>query len=510
MPAVVNTTAILDMQYKLYRWSRMQPDKVFDDLFNLVIDRRTIRLAWERLSKNKGSQTPGTDGVTRRRIEGRPGGVALFLEELHLELKSGSYGPIPVREKLIPKANKPGKFRPLGIPSLRDRLVQMCLKLILEPIFEADFFPTSYGFRRGRCTMDAISAIQAQLNPTTSGRSSVEWIIEGDIKACFDNVDHHILLNRVRARIGDRKVIDLIRAFLKAGVMAEGTVRHPVAGTPQGGIISPLLANIYLQAIDERYRRWIPSPNETKARAQARRWNDRRKGRPTFYLVRYADDFVVCVAGSREDAEKEKTDLAQFLRETLHMELSLEKSLITDPADGFEFLGYRIVREASSHTGLQVAKTRIPKAKLQLIRDRLKHMTERSTIGQSLETLLKTINPIIVGWRNYYRFAVGAWKEFMRLDWWLWQRVQIWLRKKHPKAIAHAIRRQYAVIDRGRNTWGEAGTVLKPFKSSPSTWYRNRGTKISNGWNDKIDNVTSNLKVSELNIGYTDIGEMFR
>jgi group II intron reverse transcriptase/maturase len=358
--------------------------------------------------------------------------------------------------------------------------------------------------------MDAICNIQYQLHPTRHGRSSVNWIIEGDIKACFDNVDHHILLNRVRSRIGDRKVIDLIRAFLKAGVMAEGTVRHPVAGTPQGGIISPLLANVYLQAIDERYRRWIPSPNEKLARAGVRRRLDRKESRPTFYLVRYADDFVICVGGSREDAEKEKADLAQFLRETLHMELSLEKSLITDPADGFEFLGYRIVREASRHTGLQVAKTRIPKAKLQLIRDRLKRMTDRSTTGQSLEALLRAINRVVTGWRNYFRFAVGAWKEFMRLDWWLWQRVQIWLRKKHPKATAHAIRRQYSVIDRGRNTWGEADIVLKPFRSGPSEWYRNRGTRISNGWNDSIDNVTFNLKVAELSTGYTTIGETLR
>jgi group II intron reverse transcriptase/maturase len=261
-PVVVNTAAILDMQHKLYRWSRTDPEKVFHDLFNLVIDRRTLHLAWAKLSKNRGSRTPGIDGVTRQKIEEREGGVACFLEELHQDLKAGRYIPTPVRQRLIPKAGKPGRFRPLGIPTLRDRLVQMCLKLILEPIFEADYFPTSYGFRRGRSTMDAIAMLQRQLNPTKTGRSAVTWVIEGDIKACFDNVDHHILLNRARKRIGDRKVIGLLRAFLKAGVMAEGRLRHSVAGTPQGGIISPLLANIYLTAIDERYRRWIPNPNE--------------------------------------------------------------------------------------------------------------------------------------------------------------------------------------------------------------------------------------------------------
>lgn len=156
----VNTEGILDMQGKLYRWSRSNPDRVFSDLFNLVCDRRTLHLAWTYVSRNRGSRTPGIDGATRRRVEEGPGGVAGFLEELREQLRTGQYQPVPVREKLIPKPGKPARYRRLGIPSLRDRLVQMALKIVLEPIFEAGFSPVSYGFRRGRSTLDALAMIQ--------------------------------------------------------------------------------------------------------------------------------------------------------------------------------------------------------------------------------------------------------------------------------------------------------------------------------------------------------------
>jgi len=252
MSGLVNTGFVLDMQRKLYRWSTADPDKGFADLFNIVCDRRTLDEAWRRLSQNRGSGTPGTDGVTRRKVEERPGGVAGFLEEIREELRCGTYRPEPVRQRLIPKPGRPGKVRPLGIPTLKDRLVQMALKLVLEPIFEADFYPTSYGFRRGRSTHDALAKIQQQLHPRASGSSKNRYVIEGDIKGCFDAIDHHRLMERVRRRIKDRKVLRLVLAFLKAGVMIEGAVRHPITGTPQGGIVSPLLANIYLTAIDDR------------------------------------------------------------------------------------------------------------------------------------------------------------------------------------------------------------------------------------------------------------------
>lgn len=507
-PGPVNTGTILDMQRKLHRWSRNNPRQVFSDLFNLVCARSNLLLAWQLLSKNAGSRTPGIDGVHRRKVQERPGGVTGFLEEIRDELRKGTYKPQPVRQRLIPKPGKPGKFRPLGIPTLKDRLVQMALKNILEPIYEADFCSTSYGFRRGRSTLDALAMIQKQLGPTKAGPSRCQWIIEGDIKGCFDNIDHHILMERVRLRIGDKRVLRLILAFLKAGIMAEGSLRHPVAGTPQGGIISPLLANIHLTALDERYRRWTPSAHEPSHRAGARRRWDYIHGRPSFFLVRYADDFVVLVTGSQEETESEKAALTEFLLQELRMELSQEKTLITRPEVSFHFLGYRVIREPSLRNGNPVAKLRIPKEKLQLLRDRIKSLTSRSTTGQSFEDLLKKLNPIIAGWRNYYRYAGGATKEFNSLDRWCWERCQLWLQKKHPKASAKEIRKRFAVRHSPtRWTWGEGKTRLRLFCQGGACRYRVRGFTISNGWNDELDGVRYYPEVARPISGFTWLGE---
>lgn len=235
MSGAVNIAFVLDMQSKLHRWSAENPEKRFSDLFNLVCDRRTLEVAWQRLARNRGSQTSGTDGVTRRKIEERPGGVSKFLADIQEELRRGRYSPQPVRQRLIPKPGKPGKVRPLGIPTLQDRLVQNALKLMLEPIFEADFYPTSYGFRRGRSTHDALATAARRIHAKPRGPSLYRYVIEGDIKGCFDAIDHHVLMDRVRRRITDRKVLRLILAFLKAGIMVEGTVQHPVTGRRRVG-----------------------------------------------------------------------------------------------------------------------------------------------------------------------------------------------------------------------------------------------------------------------------------
>lgn len=510
-PAPVNTGKILDMQRKLYQWSRNNPEQVFSDLFNLVCDRGNLQLAWERLAGNAGSRTPGTDGINRRKVEERPGGVAGFLEEIRGELRSGAYVPQVVRQRLIPKPGKPGKFRPLGIPTLRDRLVQMALKNILEPIFEADFYPTSYGFRRGRSTLDALTLIQRQLNPTNVGPSRFQWVIEGDIKGCFDNIDHHLLMERMRRRIRDHKVLRLILAFLRAGIMVEGTVRHPVVGTPQGGIISPLLANIHLTGLDERYRRWTPAPWERPENAQLRRGRDYKKGKPSFFVVRYADDFVVLVAGSREEAEKEKADLTEFLQTELRMELSQEKTSITRPEDGFQFLGYRVIRAPSLVTGNPAGKLRIPKEKLQLLRNRLKSLTDRSSVGQSLSELLQRINPIITGWRNYYRYANYASRDFNSLDRWCWERVRLWLKKKYPKSSSRELRRRFAVRHSAtRWTLGDDGVKLRLFSQGGTTRYAVRGFRILNGWNGEQDEVWDVQDVVRTNSSQHRLDSLFR
>src|SRR5690606_21220670 len=323
-------------------------------MWGWITDLRTLHHAWRRVSSNKGGRTAGVDGMTVGRI--RKQGELRYIKGLQDELRSGAYRPSPAKRKLIPKAGKPGQFRPLGIPTVKDRVVQSAIKTLLEPIFEAQFWRVSYGFRPGRSTHGALENIRATIQPRKRDaaghrtRLPYPWIIEGDIKGCFDNINHHLLMDRVRARVADRRVTRLIGQFLKVGVMSEDQFFRTEAGTPQGGIISPLLANIALSAIEERYERWVE--HRTKIRAHRKgdgvaagrgaRLRDANAGSCVFYPVRYADDFVVMVSGTREDAIAEKSALAEYLRHTIGLELSPEKTKVTAVTDGFEFLGFHV------------------------------------------------------------------------------------------------------------------------------------------------------------------------
>jgi group II intron reverse transcriptase/maturase len=275
--------------------------------------------------------------------------------------------------------------------------------------------------------------------------SPYQWVIEGDIKNCFDRIDHHLLMQRVRQRVADRKVIRLLVRFLKAGVLEEQFFRTPV-GTPQGGVISPLLANIALSAIEERYERWVNHQSKIRAcrksdgvqAANRARCSDRRAGRPVFFPVRYADDFVVLVSGSREDALAEKDALGVFLRETLCLELSPEKTKISSLMDGFEFLGHRIRLRWDPRFGL-TPRLEIPKARQMDLRHRVKQLTKGNRSNLSLSCQLTELSPVLRGWGNFYRFCTNAKAIFSQLDWYVRDRLWRWMRKKYPKAGARWI-----------------------------------------------------------------------
>lgn len=477
------------MQRKLYQRSREQPERTFDDLYNLVHHPITLAEAWRRVSRRKASRTAGVDGTTRWRIENGDGGVEGFLADVRRQLKDGSYRPRPVRERLIPKPGKPGKFRALGIPTIRDRVVQMALKLVLEPIFEADFYPCSFGFRPGRCTMDAIAQIAQYLVPNKKGPSPYKFVIEGDIKACFDTIDHHLLMNRVRRRIADLRVLRLVRAFLKAGVMSEGTLRHPSLGTPQGGVISPLLANVYLQGIEERYARYVQRPREDTRRSNNARARDRSLKRPVFVTVRYADDFVVLVAGSQHDAEEEKRRLAEYIRSQLRMELSAEKTLVTPLTVGFRFLGFRAQVAPSRASGVPVMKATVPNEAKARFRSVIRAHT-KGTQSLDVHVLLMKLNWVLTGWRNYYRFTVGANRVFAALDLFICHRVQRWLRRKFPNATAHELRRRFEVRPRPTyKAWADRGVILRRMTDGGTQRYLYRGPRIQNGWDDRATGV---------------------
>ena len=241
---------VLVMQTKLHRWAAAEPGRRFDDLFNLVYDPAFLVVAWDRVRSNRGGRTAGVDGVVPRDVPA-PRTLSV-LSDLRRRVRSGRFTPERVRRRRIPKAG--GKVRSLGIPTMADRIVQASLKLVLEPIFEADFHPSSYGFRPRRRAQDAI----AEIHKFTSRPADYEWVFEADIEACFDEIDHTALMGRVRERVGDKRILALIRGFLKAGVLSEdGVSRRTLTGTPQGGILSPLLANIALSVLDwHLQRKW--------------------------------------------------------------------------------------------------------------------------------------------------------------------------------------------------------------------------------------------------------------
>ena len=329
---------VLEIQTKLHRWANDDPHRRFDDLFNLVADPSFLLVAWDRVRNNKGARTAGVDGETARYVEAVRG-LEGFLGDLRAQLKARTFRPLPSRRRAIPKAA--GKVRYLGIATIRDRVVQAALKLVLEPIFEADFLPCSYGFRPNRRAHDAVAEIHHFAS------RSYEWIVEGDIKACFDEISHAALMDRVRRRIGDRRVLALVKAFLKAGILDEdGTLADTNAGTPQGSILSPLLSNVALSILDEHIAQGSGGPRASPYERAKRR----RHGLPNYRLARYADDWCLLVSGTKAHAEALRDEIAEVLS-AMGLRLSPEKTLITHIDEGLDFLGWRIQRHRKRGTG---------------------------------------------------------------------------------------------------------------------------------------------------------------
>ena len=453
---------VLRIQTKLHQWATDDPDRRFDDLYNLVYDPSVLVDAWTRVKGNRGARSAGVDGHSAHHIT-TVVGEQVFLAGLRDDLKARRFCPEPVREVMIPKRD--GKRRRLGIATVCDRVVQAALKTVLEPILEADFKPCSYGFRPGRRVQDAI----AEVHFFTS--RSYEWIVEGDITACFDEISHVGILDRLRARVADKRVLGLVKAFLKAGILSEdGVERHPITGTPQGGILSPLLSNLALSVLDEHFAAaW-----EGFATDYARR-KRRSKGLANYRLVRYADDWVVLVAGDRADAEVLREQAAAVLS-TMGLSLSIEKTRIAHIDEGFDFLGRRVQRHTKRGTKHQHVYTYPSKGALASIKGKVRAGTPRST-DQSLADLCDRLNPALRGWATHFRHDVSK-ATFSYLRAYVWRRVVGWLRKKHPRASWKQLRRRY--LPGWWPTEGEK-TLFNP-SSVPVTRYRYRGDRIPSPW----------------------------
>jgi RNA-directed DNA polymerase len=455
---------VLRMQAKLHQWASDDPNRRFVDLSNLVADPAFLLTAWRRVRGNRGARAAGIDGQTARSIEAGRGEEA-FLADLRADLRARTFHPLPVRERMIPKSG--GKRRRLGIPTVRDRVVQAALKLVLEPIFEADFAPCSYGFRPGRRAQDAI----AEVHLFTS--RAYGWVVDADISACFDEIDHRALMDRVRRRIGDRRLLALVAAFLRAGILGEdGVARDTVTGTPQGGILSPLLANIALSVLDEYFvAAWAAMGAHSGARQQRR-----RTGLATYRLVRYADDFVVLVAGTRDHAEAVRDEAAAVLA-PMGLRLSEAKTRVVHIDEGFDFLGFRVVRQPRRGSGKPVIYTYPAKRSLAEIKARVRRMTRGAT-DLSLTSLLYRLNPVLRGWTAYFRHGVSK-RTFNYLRAFVWRRVVCWLRHKSARATWKQLRRRYL----SGWWWPTEGavTLFNP-GAVPVTRYRYRGRSIPSPW----------------------------
>jgi RNA-directed DNA polymerase len=456
---------VLKIQTKLHRWARDDPHRRFDDLFNLVADPAFLLVAWDRVRGNKGARTAGVDGRTARSIETGQG-VEALLDGLRSALKDRSFRPLPVRERMIPKAG--GKWRRLGIATVVDRVVQASLKLVLEPIFEADFLPCSYGFRPGRRTHDAVAEIRLF---TSKG---YEWIVEGDIKACFDEISHPALMDRVRKRVGDKRVVALVKAFLKAGILSEdGALRDNDTGTPQGSILSPLLSNVALGVVDEYIAQAPGGPGADRNQRRKRQ----RHGLPTYRLVRYADDWCLLVFGTKAHAEALREEIAGVLA-TMGLRLSPDKTLITHIDQGLDFLGWRIQRHRKPGTNRSYVYTYPAKKALRAITAKVKTLCRQIGTNQPLDALLGRLNPALRGWCAYFRPGV-SYATFSYLRHYVWQTVWRWLRRKHPKATWKEIRRRNCRV----GSWPSSMSreLFNPITVG-TTRYRYRGAAIPAPW----------------------------
>ena len=455
---------VLTIQTKLHQWARADPGRVFDDVFNLVHDPAFLVAGWDRVRGNKGGRTAGVDGIAPRSLLHSQ--AVEVLTVIRRQVKAGEFQPLPVRERRIPKSN--GKTRSLGIPTLADRVVQASLKLVLEPIFEADFYPSSYGFRPRRRAQDAI----AEIHKFTSRPLNYEWVFEADITACFDEIDHTVLIQRLRGRVTDKRVLALVRRFLKAGILSEdGVNRNTHTGTPQGGILSPLLANIALSGLDDHFQKKWESLGPSWTRAKLR-----RTGTPVMKLIRYADDFVVLVHGSVEHVEALWGEVAEVLA-PMGLRLSVEKTKVTHIDEGFDFLGWRIQRRMKRGTSGQAQVYTYPSKKsLASIKERIRGLTRRAQ-HRTLADLLRRVNPVLRGWCAYFQHGVSK-ATFSYVDHYAFWRIVGWLNKRHPKLNKHTVVRRFLP---GWEIRSEGVEFFRAWRV-PVTRYRFRGTRIPTPW----------------------------
>ena len=426
MGELSNSKAVLAIQSRLALHANYVKAHRFHNLYDLLCRREWLEEALSAVLSNKGSVTAGVDEMTIKSLLDDTGEKRIkFLDDLQRELKTRNYHPFPVLRKYIPKRKK-GEQRPIGIPTLKDRVVQMLLKMVLEPIFECDFLDNSNGFRLERSTLECVLPLYQYGNRICN----YNYVIEGDIEGCFDNIDHEALMKSVQKRIGDKKVLRLIWRFLKAPVKEYNMLSKTKKGTPQGGILSPLLANICLNEFDHYWlEHWGSLTN-------SQRYHRLKHGQANCMLFRYADDFILSAKGTREGVESIMKDCGRYFAEQLKLNLSTDKTRIVSIDEGFKFLGFQISRERLA--GFKCMRMRPTQENVIRLKVKLQSMLGKNADKDDPQVKIAEINRVLEGWSGYF-YRVNSYKQFLALDYYAKQLFLQWYCRSRKVGLYEAL-----------------------------------------------------------------------
>lgn len=490
---------ISEMQHKLATWTVTDNTYRINRLLRLISHPQWLYQAAEITLSSKGAKTPGVDGVTKTHLQAD---LVTYLDSIRNDLLSGDYQPMPARRIYIPKAN--GKQRPLGIPTLRDRIVQRAMLMAMEPIWENDFHSLSYGFRPERSVHHAIRTVKLQLTGSEVARG--RWVIEGDLSSYFDTVHHQLLMQCVRKRIRCNRFNQLLWRFIKAGHIERNLFCATTEGVPQGGVISPLLSNIMLNEFDQYLDQCYLSK---KARKDRWYWNrtirdqrpiaidEERQWKPAVAYCRYADDFLVIVKGNKQQAETIRDQCRDFLEGKLKLTLNMNKTHTTHVNDGFIFLGHRIIRKRGPKGNMRVVSG-IPHAKAKAFSHSLSQALSGDYSGSKIDKV-EQLSRKLKGWAQFYRHTDFTARVYRKVDRIVFWKLARWLARKYRCSIKSLmmkwIRRPEShqaktwVVYGKSNRGNVCGASLFRLVSSPKLLFRWRVPELNPYLRDEVRNT---------------------